>query len=122
VNDIGGAALRERVALLRYDLLHEVPTAHELGDDVVVAAIFKEVEDTRDVRVLCLLEHLKLVLIELLVDLVLFQLLLADDLDGAVHLRTLVLSNLDFAKRARTKLTTERVVLSEGLYALKFHL
>ena len=78
--------LREAVALLTHDLLHQVPAAHQLSHDVIIAGVFHQVKDTSDVRVLGLLKHLKLVLVEFFVDLMLTKLLLTDYLDSARHL------------------------------------
>ena len=86
VNDASCALLREAVALLTHDLLHQVPAAHQLCHDVIIAGVLHQVKDTSDVRVLGLLEHLELVLVEFFVDLVLTQLLLTDYLDSAGHL------------------------------------
>ena len=89
VDNTGGLGLREALLCPTscYDLLHEVAARHQLRDDVKVLRVFHEFEDTCNVRVRCLLEHFKLILVKFLEYLVLTQLCLADNFDSAGHLR-----------------------------------
>ena len=122
LNNASGTLLSEAVTLLGNDLFHEMATTHELSDDVVIAGILHQVKDTSNVWVLGLFKHLKLIFVKLFVDLMFTQLLLADNLHSTRHLGALVLTDLNFAKRASSQLTAKLIVLTEVLHALKLHL
>ena len=66
-----------------------------------------------------LLEHLKLILVQLLVDLMHLQRLLLDDLDCAGCLTLAMLTKFDGSKCARTKLFADGIVLAEPLDLLE---
>ena len=69
-----------------------------------------------------LFEHLKLVLVEFVVNLVHLQGLLPDDLHSARHGRATVLTDLDHAEVALTDLFRDLVVLGKRRHILKLHL
>ena len=55
------------------NLFKKVATQDHLHDDIVVLSVLKELKDASDVGMRSLLEHLKLILVQLLVDLVHLQ-------------------------------------------------
>ena len=122
LDNASSTLLSEAVTLLVKDLLHEMATTHELSDDVVIAGILHQVKDTSNVWVLGLFKHLKLIFVKLFVDLMFTQLLLADNLHSTRHHGALVLTDLNFTKRASSQLTAKLIVLAEALHALKLHL
>ena len=66
-----------------------------------------------------LLEHLKFILVQLLVDLMHLQRLLLDDLNCARCLTLAMLTKFDGSEGACTKLFTDRIVLAKPLDLLE---
>lgn len=106
--DRDGLELRE-LALVP-DHVKEVATADELHDDVVAPSVLHQFKDARDVRVHSFLEHIQLVLVQLLVHVSDHQAALADDLDCAWHTRLSVLTKLDSSEGPAANLLAHLVV------------
>ena len=97
-------------------------STHQLSNDVVVALVLHQFEDSSDVGVLQIFEHLEFVFVELLIDLMLAKLLLLDDLDSAGHFRATMDASFDCAKRSSTELPVDLVVRCKAVSRLEFHL
>ena len=69
-----------------------------------------------------LFKHLKLILVELFVDPVLFEFLLLYHLDGTLHIGALMLAKYNSAEGSRSKLATTRVVIAKVVNLFKLHL
>ena len=66
LDDRSGLPLRECFKLV--NLLKEIAAADQLHDDVIVAIVLHQLEDTCDVRVHRVLKHSEFVFVQLLVD------------------------------------------------------
>ena len=102
-------------ASLFTDHFQQVAPRNEFHDDVVVAIIFHQLKDARDVGMKRGLEDLKLILIELLVHLIFPEGRLANDFDGAGNLRLPVLAELDRSKGAASYFSRHRVMFLKPL-------
>ena len=106
--DIRCIALGE--ASLFTDHFQQVAAGYKFHDDVVVAIIFHQLKDARDVGMERGLKDLKLILIELLVHFIFPEGRLANDFDGAWNLRLPVLAELNSSKRATPNLPRHHVM------------
>ena len=103
------------------DFIKKISASDDLHHNIVVLLILHELKNAGNVGVSCLFEHLKLVLVELLVDLV-RQRRLLDELDGANSARLSMRAKLNRAKRACSDLLLNLVVGAKSLDGLKLHL
>ena len=117
VDDVSYLCLR-KTATFRCHFLEKVATCDNLHDDIVVPFVFHELKDTSDVGVFGGLEHLKLVLVQVDVDVV-HQGLLLDDLDRTRGVRLPMLSEFDTAEGPRSDLFGDLVVLGEAIHGLE---
>ncbi len=104
-----------------FDLFQKISACNQLCYDVVVAVIVEKFKDSGDVGMLCFLENLELLFVELFVDSVHLKTLFLDYLDGACNTSFAVLAQMHSAKRTCAKFLSHVVKLVESIDLFKLH-
>ena len=120
LHHMAGLVLSEGLKLT--NLGEKVATVDDLHDDVVIPAIFHQLKYASDMRMNGILKHLKLILVEILVDLVDLKRALLDNLDGTRCLGCAVHTKVDRAESSCAHFLPLGVLFVEFGYFLKLHL
>ncbi len=118
LDDTAGLLLRKHSQ--GFDLFQKISASNEFCYDVVVAVIVEKFKDSGDVGMLCFLENLELLFVELFVDSMHLKTLFLDYLDGACNTSFAVLAQMHSAKRTCAKFLTHVVKLVESIDLFEF--
>jgi hypothetical protein len=114
-----GSSLAFTQTLHLQNIIVELTSSDNLGDDVEVDIILKEFKDAHNVGVVGSLQNLKLILHKVNEDLVLADVRLVNGFDSTVHLGLLVEGFSHFSERALAQNFTDLIVIRQASNALE---